>query len=432
MHIWYIHHYAGGPGHGTHYRPYHLARAWQAQGHTAKIFMAGFHHLLETKQDLAPSFEIDGAKYVTIPARRYVGNGVSRILNMWDFSSGLRAAGLRLGESEARPDAVVVSSPHPFSIFVAHSLARKYRAKLVFEIRDIWPLSLTEILGVSPSHPFVRLCGYAERFALNNADMIASVLPRADRYLADRGYGDKPFVWVPNGVDRRAITASEPLGEASRIALEQLGQWRREGRVTIVHAGSLGKPNAVDLLLEALLVGQARGEADRCGVLLVGKGDQMSALQQFVHEKGLKSVHFSGQVAKGDVARLLEACDVAYAGVRPFDRLYQYGVSLNKFADYFSASLPTILPIAPCGDPVSESGGGVARRMETPEEVWGGLYELIQLPAEERRMRGGLGRAYMAREYDYEAIGRRYVDAIARLPSVALEREEPGTKSGRD
>lgn len=418
MHIWYIHHYAGGPGLGTHYRPYHLARAWQAQGHTATIFFASFHHLLEAQGIPAPDFELNGARYVAIQARRYLGNGLGRILNMWDFSTGLRAAGVKSGESEARPDAIVVSSPHPFSIFAAYKLARKYRAKLVFEIRDIWPLSLTEILGVSRWHPFVQMCAFAERFALRRAQLITSVLPRADRYLADRGYGDKPFLWVPNGMESQKAGDPVSLGEASRSALEALCQWRAEGCVTIVHAGSLGKPNAVDLLLEALLVGQSRGEAGKCRVLLIGKGEQMPILQQFARDRKLDGAHFVGHVPKEDVPQLLAACDVAYAGVRSFDRLYRYGVSLNKFADYFGAALPTILPIAPCGDPVSESGGGIARRMETPEAVWDGLHELIRLSPDERQARGELGRAYMKREYDYDGIGRNYIDAIARLPAA--------------
>jgi glycosyltransferase involved in cell wall biosynthesis len=417
LHIWYIHHYAGGPGLGTHYRPYHLARAWRAQGHTTTIFMAGFHHLLEAQSMPSSDFSLDGARYVVVPARRYLGNGLGRILNMWDFSTGLRAAGRRLVRSEARPDAIVVSSPHPFSIFAAHALARKYRARLVFEVRDIWPLSLTEILGVSRWHPFVQLCAFAERFALRKAHLIASVLPRANRYLADRGYGNKPFLWVPNGMEVKKADGPAILGESSRSALEKLSQWKAQGCVTIVHAGSLGRPNAVDLLLEALLVGQSRGEAGNCRILLAGKGEQMSMLQQFVRDQKLDGVHFVGHVAKDEVSQLLRACDVAYAGVRSFDRLYRYGVSLNKFADYFAAALPTILPIAACGDPVSESGGGIARRMETPEAVWEGLSELIALSPEERLARGALGRDYMKREYDYEGIGQRYIAAIERLPN---------------
>lgn len=416
MHIWYIHPYAGGPGLGTHYRPYQLARAWRRQGHTATIFVAGFHHLLEAKDALEPHFQIDGVRYVTIPARRYLGNGLGRILNMWDFASGLSSARRKYERNEPRPDAIVVSSPHPFPIFAAHALARRYRAKLIFEIRDIWPLSLTEILGVSPLHPFVQMCAYAERFALRKADLVASVLPRADRYLTDRGYGNKPFLWVPNGMDAHKSDVQPGLGASSRIALEKLAQWRQEGCATIVHAGSLGKPNAVDLLLEALLVGQSRGEAGKCRMLFIGKGEQMSVLQQFAQEKKLDGVYFTGHVAKEDVPQLLDACDVAYAGVRSFDRLYRYGVSLNKFADYFGAALPVLLPIAPCGDPVSESGGGIARRMETPEMVWDALHELIQLSPQEKQVRGALGKSYMEREYDYDGVAGRYIAAIDGLP----------------
>jgi hypothetical protein len=46
LHIWYVHHYGGGPGLGLYDRPYQLARAWQRQGHSATIFIARFHHLL--------------------------------------------------------------------------------------------------------------------------------------------------------------------------------------------------------------------------------------------------------------------------------------------------------------------------------------------------------------------------------------------------
>lgn len=415
MHIWYIHHYAGGPGLGTHYRPYHLARAWQAQGHTATIFMAGFHHLLETKQDLAPNFEIDGAKYVAIPARRYAGNGVGRILNMWDFATGLRAAGLRQGESVARPDAIVVSSPHPFAIFAAHALARKYQAKLVFEIRDIWPLSLTEILGVSRWHPFVQMCAFAERFALRRAHLIASVLPRADRYLADRGYGDKPFVWVPNGIAANKSPAAAPASESGRAARAKMMEWKIQGKAIIVYAGSIGAPNGIDLLIKAIHHGEATGGAGGCAVLVIGRGEQLEAIRTFVAEKKLSNINLAGWVPKNDAVALLGEADIAYAGLRNIENLFGYGISPNKIADYFSASLPIVLPIAPCGDPVSESGGGIGRRMETPEEIWEALEELVLLTPAERRALGARGSAYMAREYDYDSIARNYIAAIERL-----------------
>lgn len=414
MHIWYVHPYAGGPGLGTHFRPYHLARAWQQQGHSVTIWVAGFHHLLETRAPLPATFEVPGARYVTIPARTYSGNGAGRILNMADFSSRLRQAGRKYGSDVSRPDAIIVSSPHPFSIFAGHALAKRYGAKLIFEIRDIWPLSLTEILGVSPWHPFVQMCGYAERFALDKADLIASVLPRADHYLAERGYAAKPFQWVPNGIDTSREQVVQ-LGDASRLALDKVSRWHEDGCTVIVHAGSLGSPNAVDKLLKAFLVGRSRGEANKCRLLLVGRGEQMPALQQLAEEHNIDGVHFAGHVAKADVPHILRSCDVAYAGVHSIDRLYKFGVSLNKFADYFGAGLPVLLPIAPCGEPVSESGGGIARAMETPEAAWSALHELIrQTPAERQRL-GALGKAYMEREYAFDVVAGRYIKAIDRL-----------------
>lgn len=414
MHIWYIHHYAGGPGLGTHYRPYYLARAWQAQGHTATIFVAGYHHLLETKQDLEPTFEIDGARYVTIPARCYTGNGLGRILNMWDFATGLRAAGLRQGESEARPDAIVVSSPHPFAIFAAHALARKYKARLVFEIRDIWPLSLTEILGVSRWHPFVLLCAFAERFALRKAHLIASVLPRADRYLADRGYGHKPFVWVPNGIAASKPRSGALASESGQAARAKVMEWKAQGKVVIIYAGSIGAPNGIDLLIKAIHHGEATGGAGGCAVLMIGRGEQLEEIQAFIAEKNLSEIYFAGWVPKDDAVALIDEADIGYAGLKNIENLFGYGISPNKIADYFNASLPIVLPIAPCGDPVSESGGGVARRMETPEAVWNGLDELARLTPAERQALGARGHAYMAHTYNYDGIARNYVSAIER------------------
>lgn len=411
LHIWYVSHYAGGPGVGVHNRAYALARAWLQQGHRVTVFVSAFHHLLDKPKPLASEFDVDGVRYVSIPARPYADNGAGRLGNMFDFTRNLFAAGRRHGPTVAAPDAVISSSPHPFSFIPAYRLAHRHGAKAVFEIRDLWPLSITEILGVSRLHPFVRMCAAAESFALSRSDLVASVLPRADSYLAERGYGAKPFVWVPNGIGGWEAE-DELTSDNARRAAEMLAQWRREECTTIVHAGSLGKPNAIDLLLQAVAVGQSRGEAAQCRVLLLGSGDQAQALGVLSHSLNLTGVHFAGRVSKGEVARLLAGTDIGYGGMRSLDRLYRYGVSLNKFADYARASLPVFLPIAPCGDPVSESGGGIARSSKTPEAAWSALRELLLLSPEQRRALGEKGKSYMLREYDFDRIALRYAQAI--------------------
>jgi glycosyltransferase involved in cell wall biosynthesis len=409
LNIWYIHHYGGGPDIGAYDRPYQLGRYWQQQGHSVTVFIAAFHHLLEKDQISERDFSVGGVRYIAVPARTYGKNGIERLGNIWDFSKNLYSIGRDIGAQAHAPDVIVASSPHPFTIFPARSLARHYGAKLVFEIRDIWPLSITEILGTSRLHPFVQMCGFAERFALKNADLVASVLPRANRYLSARGYGNKPFVWVPNGIGiKNEAKFPNNSTEGFSQAYEIVRNWKSQGKLVIIYTGSVGSPNGIDLIINAFM----ENINTDYGLIIAGKGDQLECLQKISNENQVRNVHFCGHIPKGSAEFLLTLADIGYAGLRNIPSLFGYGISPNKISDYLQAGLPVFLPIEPCGDPVSESGGGIARKAETPEAVWKGLEELLLMPQFERQALGAKGKAYIAREYDYDRIARRYVEAM--------------------
>ena len=48
------------------------------------------------------------------------------------------------GNSLPRPDAIIVSSLSILTILNGLWIRRRYRTRLIFEIRDIWPLTLVE------------------------------------------------------------------------------------------------------------------------------------------------------------------------------------------------------------------------------------------------------------------------------------------------
>jgi hypothetical protein len=89
-------------------------------------------------------------------------------------------------------------------------LARKYKAKLIFEVRDIWPLTLIEVGKISAKHPFIIFMALFERFALNRSDIIVSNLPNYGEYLQCLGI-KKRFHWISNGVDLEELNDIEPL-----------------------------------------------------------------------------------------------------------------------------------------------------------------------------------------------------------------------------
>jgi len=52
----------------------------------------------------------------------------------------------------------------------------KFNAKLIFEVRDIWPLSVIELGNISSKNPLIKLMSWCEKFAVNKADFIVSTL----------------------------------------------------------------------------------------------------------------------------------------------------------------------------------------------------------------------------------------------------------------
>ncbi len=411
MNIWYLNHYSGGPGIGPAYRPFNLSKAWQRQGHNPLVVMARYHHLLDRTSPLPDQLTVEGISYRCLQARAYEGNGIARVLNMYEYCRSVRVLGHLVPKDLEKPDAIIASSPHPFTVLPAVRLAKAFNATLVFEIRDLWPLSITEINGTSKVHPFILACAATERYAYRKADLISSVLPRADRYLEKKGFGHKPFVWVPNGIDPSGEIAERASSTVGQEAISIARAWKQAGRAVIVHAGSMGPPNGLLEFLDALETENARAHSDSFGVLLFGSG----GLEDEIHRRAEKSpgnIKVLGRIPKPDVAPVLREVDIGYCGLTNQEALYQYGVSLNKFGDYMRAGLCCLLPIAPCGDPVSESGAGVAVGARTPEELWSAFFSLVKMSDQQRAELGEKGRAYINSEYEIAGIAKRYVDAI--------------------
>lgn len=64
------------------------------------------------------------------------------------------------------PNVVIASSTYPLDIYPAYRIAKHFKAKLVFEIHDLWPLSPMLLGGYSKYHPFIVALQVAENYAL--------------------------------------------------------------------------------------------------------------------------------------------------------------------------------------------------------------------------------------------------------------------------
>ncbi len=427
MNILILNHYAGAPGLGMEYRPYYLAREWVRAGHRVLIVAADFSHV-RARQPAAGDELIDGITYRWLHTPPYQGNGLGRVWNIWRYLwQAWRQS--RRWVREFKPDAVIASSTYPMDIWVARRIARMRQAGasaggpgavLVFEVHDLWPLSPIELAGMSPRHPFIRLCQAAEDAAYRDADRVVSMLPKVQDHMAAHGLDLRKLHIVPNGIaldewpDQQDGPPLPHGGQASSAPLREdvaaaIAVQRAAGRTVVGYAGSMGLPNALDVLLDAADL--LRHEP--IALLLVGDGHERARLAQRIADEVLLHVTLLPPIAKMQIPALLAQVDIAYIGWQRVP-IYRFGIAPNKLMDYMMAGCAVLHSVQAGNDPVAESGCGLTVAPESPQAVADGLRRLAALPGSERRAMGQRGRAFVLAHHTYPVLAQRFISAMQR------------------
>lgn len=408
--IWYCHPYAGGPGFGNSARAFHMASCWQKYHRQVTVFSASWHHLMGAGQSFSGSQMFEGVRYVFVSSRPYAGNGLSRLRNMLDYCIGLARNAEDYAERFGRPDVIVVSSPHPYAILVCLRLARRWGARLIFEVRDLWPLSLTELAGVSVWHPLALFTGWVERFAYRHADACVSLLPGAEAHMRERGLLPGRFHYIPNGVlSNPSSPASSGVMDGSAV-LEYVQMLRDKGCFIVIYPGAMGPPNNMLPLIEAAQRLALSGDAS-IQFVLMGQGGDVDRLKHRVEALALQNVHFFPQARRGVALAMMRLASVGYVSVRRLS-IYRHGISFNKLFEYMQQELPVVFAADVPGNPVELSGCGVVTSPDEPEIIADAIRELATRPLPTLNAMGHLGKQYVEKFHDYDVLAQSYLDVF--------------------
>jgi glycosyltransferase involved in cell wall biosynthesis len=409
--IWYLHPYAGGPNLGNSARPYHLASAWIEQGANATVFCSSWHHLMSLPKQLQEDENIEGVPYCFIPTRKYQGNGVSRMLHMTDYCLGLLFNRRKYENKFGRPNVIVASSPHPYTLIPAWFLARIFRAKLVFEVRDLWPLSLVELAGLSKWHPLVVITGWIELFAYRQSDATVSLLPGAKNYMVSKGLKPKNYHYIPNGarlIDQDSSTAHlKNRHQLQHPVIDFALNSLKQGHFVVIYPGAMGPPNNMKPLIKAASI-IAQASKSHIQFILLGQGGDIAELQQMSKDYNLHNVHFFSQVDRSIALELMRIASAGYVSVKRLP-IYKYGISFNKLFEYMQQRLPVIFAADVQENPIEVSGAGVVTSPDQPELIAASIIELSEKTVAQRQEMGQLGLNYIIQFHDYRILSEQYL-----------------------
>lgn len=407
MDIVYLAHFAGSPHHGMVYGHYYMAREWVRAGHRVTVVAASHTHP-RFRQPVVPGRiadeTIDGIRYLWLKTPRYTASdNLGRVRNILAFVAQTWLGPLPI----SRADVVIASSHYPFEIHPARRMARRHGALLVFEVRDLWPLTLVEVGGASVSHPFIRLMQWSEDYAYRHADKVVSVLAGARRYMVEHGMSPEKFVYIPNGVDISASEAVETLPDAHVKRLEML---RARCRLLVGYAGKVGASNALSTLVEALALCRDEG----VGVAILGDGSELGDLRGRAERLGVsRQLGLLEPVRKAQVASFLDRMDAAYLGLQR-QSVFRFGVSPTKLNDYMLAAKPVIFAVDAPDDIVAESGAGISCPAEDPRDVAAALSAMAAMTPAARAEMGHRGRQWIREHRDYRLLAARFLENLGQ------------------
>lgn len=388
----FINQYGSTPNTGFGGRYFYIARELAVRN-TVLLVAVSNHHLLRERPQFGGLFydEIyDGVRIRWVKLLPYKSaHSPMRVLNWFLFA--LLIPFLLLNR---RYDEVHFSSPSPVGFLGAWLSAKLKRAKLVFDVRDVWPETLTSIGGIRKSHPLIKFLAWIERFAYVRADCVTSNLPNFDVRLRELGIPENKFVWIPNGV---SLDEADEAQHKSSFSFPPA----TINKKIVCYTGTLGEANALLVMVDAAAVLKERSDII---FVFVGDGKLRSSLEHCAESYELENCIFLGALPKSDIYRVQSLADVLCVGALP-SPLYRYGVAANKLYEYIYSNTPVVYYVdTPNYSPVDDANCGIRVPLADGKSLAKSIVEILEDP---EKYSTGTGKRYISELHSYKSIAAK-------------------------
>lgn len=325
---------------------------------------------------------------------------------MRNYASFCISAALR-GLALPRPDVIIASSPQLLVGISGWWLSFSRGIPLVFEVRDLWPESLSAV-GVGNEDSLLhRLLAGVAGFLYEKSTHIVVVTAAFKEHLVRRwSVPEEKIDVVENGVETALFA---PLSYDATQALRlDLGA---DSKFLVCYIGTMGMAHGLESLLDAAALLQQQGSD--ASFLLIGEGAEKERIQAQARSRGLFRVRFMDQQPRDKIPAYISAADACLV--------------LLKKTDVFKTVIPTkMLEFMSCARPVILGVDGEARQILEnadagiviePENA-GAIARAIQRLAENRGLceeMGRRGREYILQNFSRAHTAEKYIEVLTRI-----------------
>ena len=323
----------------------------------------------------------------------------AQLLNYLSFIIAALCSGWRAG----KVDVVFVTSPPIFTVIPAILLAKLRGAKLVFDIRDLWPDELITYAGFRENSVPVRLTGAIARWGYRAADCVLGTTDAILEAVVARGAAREKVFFLPNGAD---LELFRPLPRDNEIAR----QYAFGNRFVVMYAGLFGIKHSLEVLLDAAALLRDHKEIV---FLLLGDGARRAALMEQAQELKLNNVIFGDERSVKDIPSILARADLCFAAVRP--EPYPKKVISVKVFEYMACERAVVGALnGESARVLEESGGGIVVAAGDARATAEAILALYADP-QKRAAMGTAGRRYVQENYSRDVWAGRLEQRLREM-----------------
>lgn len=401
MNIWYISKYATPSKYYFGTRHFYLAEEWTKNGNDISIITSNSSHLAKNLPIFKSSIFIEyinGVRTIWINTyKNFSSSRLSRVISWFDFDIKLLTFSKK---SLTIPDVIIISSLSLTSFLPAWLLSKKYKCKLIFEIRDIWPLSIMTLGNYTRFNLFIIYLSWLEKFGYRKSDLIVGTMPNLIEHVRLNCKIETKCICIPQGLSTEFY-----VNEQQKLDSDYIKKYIPKNKFIICYAGTLNINNPLQTFLDAAKILKYNLNIH---FIILGEGNFRKYYED--EANNLPNITLPPPINKNKVNDFLKYIDICYDS---FDsKLAKYGLSRNKWIDYMFASKPIICSFDGYQSMINEANCGSFVKYNDSYALVNKIIEFSNYSKPYIEEIGARGKEYLLNHRKFEILAKAYLDEI--------------------
>lgn len=325
-----------------------------------------------------------------------------RLLNYFSFVHSSYSVGKKHLKGEY--DVVMCESPPLFLGLSAYKLAKRFQAKFIFNVSDLWPESAEE-LGLVTNGLFLNMAYRLEKYLYKKAHLVTGQTQGIVKSINDR-YPSVPTYWLPNGVDLAYFNPDKVVPRDLRKEYNF-----SEKDIVILYAGILGHAQGLEIILKAAHRLKAQTHIK---FLIVGSGPLKQDLINMSRELNLEQLFFIDILPKQEMPGLIKAVDIALVPLKKLD-LFKGAIPSKIFEN---CAMKKMLLLGVEGEAkdlfINQGNAGLFFEPENVDSLVEAIEKISQTP-ERISHYGESGRKFVDEHFNRNEIAAKFLLELKKL-----------------